>query len=166
MTDQLQPSPQMQAEQFIRANLDTLGLHDLQAHEAIALHALAGLNDYTIRPGLSVGAMLSARKLVRDVNRQLLHLRTLIHAQQAVMALSHAVAAGQVSLMAPAMAKPGKHSRVIRSLPSADNAASGPSTISSNAQLGRDSEAAEGGEAKEAPPARPQSGEASLQAKR
>lgn len=149
MSAQIQPSPQMQAEQFIRVNLDAMSLHDLQAQETIALHALAGLNDYRIRPGLSVGAMLSARKLVRDVNRQLQHLRSLIYAQQAVMALSHAITAGHVSLMAPAMAKPGKYSRVIRPQPSADNAASGP----------------QGGEAKEAP-AHPQAGEASLQAKR
>lgn len=149
MSTQLQPSPQLHAEHCLHVNLDALNLDELIAHEQEALDALAGLNDFLSKPGRSVAAVLHAKHLSRKLRLHMMHLRDLIHSHQAAVALTHAMASGHGPVMDPPLPKPGKRSRVIRPLSSADNAASGP----------------KGGEAKEAT-VHPQSGEASLPAKR
>lgn len=163
--DLLQPSTQLRADEFIRTNLDALDLHDLKAHEVNALEILAGLNDFLTQPGRSVGAVQHANQLRRRLQLQLARLRDLIQAHQSATAMTHALAAGHGLDMLHLARVPGKRSRVIRSQPSADNATSGPIQVLSNDPQGRETKAVWGGEAKEGG-AHPQSGEASLQAKR
>lgn len=164
-SDLLQPSTQLRADEFIRTNLDALDLHELKAHHVDALEILAGLNDFLNQPGRSVGALQHANQLRRRLQLQLARLRDLIHGHQSAMAMNHALAAGHGLDMLHLARVPGKRSRVIRSLNSADNATSGPLEISGNEPTAQATEARRGGEAKEGG-ARPQSGEASLQAKR
>jgi hypothetical protein len=159
MSTQLQLSPQLQAEHCLHANLDALDLNELRAHEREALEALAGLNDYLSKPGKSVEAVLHAQHLSRKLRLHMMHLRDLIHSNQAAVALTHAIAAGHGSFMNPPLPKPGKRSRVVRTPTSADNAASGPLEIPGNKPTAWDTEARRGGEAKEAGALR-QSGEA------
>lgn len=149
MSTQLQPSPQLLAEQCLQVNLDALNLDELRAHEKEALEALAGLNDFLSKPGKSVEAVLQAQRLSRKLRLHMMHLRSLIQGHQAAVAWTHAMASGNGPAMVPSLPKPSKRFRVVRTSTSADNAASGP----------------QGGEAKE-DSAHPQAGEASLPAKR
>ncbi|MDO8370318.1 MAG: hypothetical protein Q7T39_00165 [Polaromonas sp.] len=148
-SNQLQPSPQMRAEYFIHLNLDRLDPSELKGHESQAIDILAELNHYMNQPGRSIEALRQANQLRRRLQLQLARLRDLIQAHQSATAMTQALAAGHGLDMLHLARVPGKRSRVIRPLPSADNAAPAP----------------QGGEAK-GEPAHPQSGEASLQAKR
>jgi hypothetical protein len=153
MSKQLQLSPQLQAEHCLHVNLDALDLNELRAHEREALEALAGLNDYLSKPGKSVEAVLHAQHLSRKLRLHMMHLRDLIHSNQAAVALTHAIASGHGPVMNPPLPKPGKRSRVIRTPTSADNATSGHILILSNATQCSGTKAVCGGEAKEGEPA-------------
>ena len=160
-----QPSSMLQAVDLVRMNVDQMGLLDLEAHAATVLDTIAALNAY-INSGShkSQGTSLNALRRVRNLCMHLARVRGLILAYQSARAVVQAMP----STFTPCMrGGPGKarRSRVVRALPSADNAASGHIQILSNDPQGNEAKVGCGGEAKEAG-ARLQSGEASLQAKR
>jgi hypothetical protein len=158
-------SPMLKAIDLVRVNLDDMGLQDLQDHAADVLDTIAALNDF-INGGLpkSHDSLLNALRLNRKLCLHLARLRDWVQARQSATAMAQAMpsASGPSLSGVPVM---GRRSRVIRPLTSADNATSGPIQILSNDPQGRGTNAVWGGEAKEGG-AHPQSGEASLQAKR
>lgn len=149
---QLQPSPQLRADIFVKVNLDVLDLSELERIEQEGLDALAGLNDYIAQPGRSAPAIRQATRLGAKVRMQLAHLRDLMQGRKSAMALLQAAASGHGALVARPLPAPGKRSRVIRSLSSANNAASDLIDVHGNAPQGRDREGRSGGEAEEARP--------------
>jgi len=165
MHTQPQPSPMLKAIDLMRVNIDGLVLLDLEAHAVEVLSTIAALNDYINSPHRkSRDEQVNAQKLGRDLSLHMARVRDLMQARQSAYAMTQVMqSASSPSLSAmPVM---GRRSRVIRPLTSADNAASGPLEIPGNKPTAWDTEARRGGEAKEAG-AHPQSGEASLQAKR
>lgn len=165
MTNTMQASPMLRAIDLARLDAEAMSLEDLEAHSKEVSDTLAGLNDYLNSPSpKSRNALANAKKRAETLAARMPLLRDLIQLRQSERSMMQLLESANDP--APSMGMPslGRRSRVIRSLNSADNAASGPSAISGNEPSARDSKLAEGGEAKEA--ARPQSGEASLQAKR
>jgi hypothetical protein len=160
-----EPSPMLNAIDLVRADVDAMTLEDLEAHATDVLDTITALNDY-INGGApkSHNALLNAMRLNRKLCSHMAHVRDLIQSRKSTYAVMQAMqSSGSPSLSAvPSM---GRRSRVVRPLPSADNAASDHIQILSNDPQGRGAKAVCGGEAKEAG-AHPQSGEASLQAKR
>jgi hypothetical protein len=146
----MQPSPQLRADVFIKCNLDVLDLSGLHGVEREGLDVLAALNDYINQPGKSAPALHHAMQLGRRVRLQLAHLRDLIQSRKGAMALVQAAASGHSALVAPASHGPGKRPRVIRLLPSANNAASDLFDLLGNAPQGRGPDERRGGEAEEA----------------
>lgn len=169
MSNTLQPSAQLIADDLLRVNIDSLQGDELPKHHQAALDALAGLNDYINSPApKSFDDIAQARRRADKLRALLPRLRDLVQAHQSAKAMTkHLESQAAGAEHAPPLGMPslGRKRRVIRPLDSADNAASGPSAISGNEPTARDSKSAKGGEAKEAG-ARPQSGEAGLQAKR
>ena len=160
-----QSSPMLKAIDFMRVNIDELDFPDLEAHAVEVLATIAALNDNINGPHpKSHNALLNALNLGRKLSLHMVRVRDLIQARHSAYSMTQAAqSASSPSLSGiPAM---GRRSRVIRPLNSADNAASGPLEILGNKPTAWDTEARRGGEAKEAG-AHPQSGEASLQAKR
>lgn len=158
-------SPELRAIDLVRADIDAMALQDLEAHGADVLDTIAALNGY-VNGGLpmSHAALLNAARQNRRLCLHMARVRDLIQARKA----AYAMVQGMPSTSAPGLTgvpAMGRRSRVVRPLTSADNAASGHVQILSNDPQGRGAKAVCGGEAKEVP-ARPQSGEASLQAKR
>jgi hypothetical protein len=168
MHSQNQPSPMLKAIDLVRADIDAMALQDLEAHGAEVLDTIAALNGF-ISGDLpkSHNALLNALRRNRKLCLHMARVRDLIQARKLV----YAMVQGMPSTSAPGstvsrgMPASGRYSRVIRSLTSADNAASGHIQILSNDPQGRGAKAVCGGEAKESP-AHPQSGEASLPAAR
>ena len=99
MSDTLQPSPMIAAGDLIRVNVDAMQLDDLIDHERHALETLAGLNDFINQPGRKgADELRNAMRLAGKVMQHMAHLRDLIHARKAAMALVHATqAAGSAS---------------------------------------------------------------------
>ena len=99
MSDTLQPSPMLAASELIRVNIDAMQLDDLLDHERHALETLAGLNDFINRPGRKgADELRNAMRLVGKVMHHMAHLRDLINARKAAVALVQAAqAAGSAS---------------------------------------------------------------------
>lgn len=165
MTSTLQASSMLRAIDVTRLDAVAMSLEELEAHHKDVSDTLAELNDYRNSPSpKSHDAWTTAKQRAEALSARLALLRDLIQlrkSEQSMMQLLQSASDPAPSLGMPSL---GRRSRVIRSLNSADNAASGPSAISSNEPTARDAKSSKGGEAKEAP--RTQSGEASLQAKR
>jgi hypothetical protein len=158
-------SPELRAINLVRADIDAMALQDLEAHAADVQETIAALNDYINGPlPKSHTALLNAARQNRKLCLHMARVRDLIQARKAAYAIVQSMPSTSAPglLSVPAM---GRYSRVIRSLTSADNAASGHIQILSNDPQGSEAKAVCGGEAKEAS-AHLQSGEASLQAKR
>lgn len=149
---QLQPSPQIRADMFVKVKLDELDLCDLQRTEREGLDVLAELNDFIAQPGRSAPALHHAIELGRKVRMQMAHLRDVMQARKSAIALSQAAASGHGPLVSRSLPGPGKQRRVIRSLASANNAASDLFDVPGNAPQGWDREGRSGGEAEEARP--------------
>lgn len=169
MSNTLQPSAQLIADDLLCVNLDSLQGDDLTEHHQSVLDALAGLNDYINSPSHKSTDEIAAAKRRSDKLRALLpRLRDLVQAHlsaQAMIQHLQTQAAGAVHTPPSGMPSLSRGRRVIRPLDSADNAASGPLEVSGNEPQAQARKPSRGGEAKEAG-ARPQSGEAGLQAKR
>lgn len=166
MQTQLQPSPMLHAIDLMRVNVDELDLPDLRAHAVEVLGTIAALNEYINGPlHKSLNALLNALQLSRKLCLHMARVRDLIQAHQSANAMAQATIAANTPSVPQRVPTMGRRSRVIRPLKSADNATSGPIQILSNDPQGRGAKAVWGGEAKEGG-AHPQSGEASLQAKR
>lgn len=169
MSNTLQPSAQLITDDLLRVNIDSLQGDELAEHYQAVLDALAGLNDYINSPAPKSADEIAAAKRRADKLRALLpRLRDLIQAHlsaQAMIQHLQSQAAGAVHAPPSGMPSLGRKRRVIRPLDSADNAASGPLEVSGNEPQAQARKPSRGGEAKEAG-ARPQSGEAGLQAKR
>lgn len=91
MSDTLQPSPMIAASELLRANLDALQLDDLIEHEQEARKVLAGLNDYTNQPThRSADERRNLARLAEKMRLHMAHLRDLIYARTAALALVHA----------------------------------------------------------------------------
>ena len=158
-------SPELHAIDLVRADIDAMALQDLEDHAVDVLDTIAALNDY-INGGLpkSHDALLNAMRQNRKLCLHMARVRDLIQARKA----AYAMVQGMPSTSAPGlsgMPSMGRRSRVVRPLTSADNAASAHIQVLSNDPQGSGAKAVCGGEAKEAG-AHPQSGEASLPAKR
>lgn len=169
MNNTLQPSAQLIADDLLRVNIDSLQGDDLAEHYQAVLDALAGLNDFINSPGPKSTAELAGTKRRRDeLHKRLARLRDLIQAHQSAQAMVQHLqsqAAGAVHAPPAGMPSLSRKRRVIRPLDSADNAASGPLEVCGTEPQAQAGKPPRGGEAKEAG-ARPQSGEAGLQAKR
>jgi hypothetical protein len=165
MQSKIQPSPMLAALNLTRLNAEAMSFEDLEEHYKEVLDTLAELNDYINSPSpKSREALADAKKRAEALAARLPLLRDLIQFRQSERSMMQLLQSASDPTPSMGMPSLGRRPRVIRPLSSADNAASGPSTISGNEPSARDSKSAKGGEAKEA--ARPQSGEASLQAKR
>lgn len=169
MSNTLQPSAQLIADDLLCVNIDSLQGDDLAEHYQAVLDALAGLSDYINSPGPKSADELTGTKLRRGkLHKRLPRLRDLIQAHQSAQAMVQHLqsqAAGAVHAPPAGMPSLSRKRRVIRPLDSADNAASGPLEVSGTEPQAQAQKPLRGGEAKEAR-ARPQSGEAGLQAKR
>ena len=94
MSNLLSASPMIAASEQIRVNVDAMQLDDLIDHERRALETLAGLNDFINRPGRKgADELRNAMRLVGKVMHHMAHLRDLIHARKAAMALVQAAQA-------------------------------------------------------------------------
>lgn len=91
MTHTLQASPMLQAAELLRVNIDAMQLDDLLDHEQQVLESLAGLNDFINRSGRkSSDELRNAMRLSGKVMHHLAHLRDLIHARMAALAMMQA----------------------------------------------------------------------------
>ena len=165
MNDSPEISPELRAIDLVRADFDAMALRDLEAHAADVQETIAALNGY-INEGLSKShaALLNAARQNSKLCLHMARVRDLIQARKS----AYAMVQGVPSTSAPGLSgvpTMGRRSCVVRPLTSADNAASGHIQILSNDPQGSGAKAVCGGEAKDAP-AHPQSGEASLPAKR
>ena len=148
-----QPSPMVHAIDLMRINVEELDLQDINAHAREVLDTIAALNDYINGPlHKSHNALLNAYQLNRKLCFHMARVRDWMQARQAASAMeqaSNAVNTPSIPHGLPAM---GRRSRVIRPLPSADNATSGHIQILSNAAQWSETKAVCGGEAKEGEP--------------
>ena len=93
-------SPMLQAIDLIRVNVDALILEDLQAHANDVLDTIGALNEYLNSPGAkSANARLNGLRLANKLRLHMAHVRDLINAHQAAVALVGAAqAAGSANL--------------------------------------------------------------------
>ena len=93
-------SPMLQAIDLIRVNVDALTLEDLQAHANDVLDTIGALNEYLNSPGpKSANARLNGLRLANKLRLHMAHVRDLINAHQAAVALVGAAqAAGSANL--------------------------------------------------------------------
>jgi hypothetical protein len=93
-------SPMLQAIDLIRVNVDALTLEDLQAHANDVLDTMGALNEYLNSPGpKSANARLNGLRLANKLRLHMAHVRDLINAYQAAVALVGAAqAAGSANL--------------------------------------------------------------------
>jgi hypothetical protein len=169
MSNTLHPSVQLVADNLLRVNIDGLQDDELAEHYQAALDALAELNDFMNSPARKSALELAGSKRLADkLSQQLARMRDIMQARlsaQAMLQQLQSQQAGAAHAPPSGMPSLGRKRRVIRPLDSADNAASGPSKVSGTEPQAQARKPPRGGEAKEAP-ARPQSDEAGLQAKR
>ena len=94
MTNTLRASPMLQAAELLRVNIDAMQLDDLLDHERQVLESLAGLNDFINRSGRkSADELRNAMRLSGKLMHHLAHLRDLIQARKAALALMQAAQA-------------------------------------------------------------------------
>jgi len=94
------PSPMLQAAALLRVNVDAMPPEDLQAHAQQVLDTIAALNDWLASPApRSAPARVSAMRQWRKLCLHMAHVRDLVAAHQAAMAmLATAQAAGSAHL--------------------------------------------------------------------
>ena len=140
MHNKNEPSPMLKAIDLQRADLDQMAIQDLGDHAVATLDTIAALNDY-INGGnrKSHDALLNALRLNRKLCSHMTRIRALMQVRQLAQAIVRDAPSTSALFMSnvPGMSR---RSRVIRSLPSADNATSGPITIPSNKPSAWDSE--------------------------
>ena len=148
-----QPSPMVHAIDLMRINVEELDLQDINAHAREVLDTIAALNDYTNGPlHKSHYALLNAYQLNRKLCLHMARVRDWMQARQAASAMALTSHTGSVPGIPQGLPAMGRRSRVIRSLPSADNATSGHIQVLSNATQWSETKAVCGGEAKEVEP--------------
>ena len=93
-------SPELQAIDLARVNVDAMTLEELQAHAKGVLDTIGALNDYLNSPAhKSANAKTNVRLLAKKLRIQLAHVRDLINAYPAAVALVGAAqAAGSANL--------------------------------------------------------------------
>ncbi len=88
MSSTLIPSPMFASSELLRVNLDALQLDDLIEHEREARKVLAELNHYTNQPTRrSADERRNLASLSEKMRMHMAHLRTLIDARKAALAL-------------------------------------------------------------------------------
>lgn len=91
MSSTLLPSPMIAASGLLRVDLDALQLDDLLDHEQEALKVLAELNDYINQPTRrSADERRNVARLTKAMHLHMAHLRDMIYARRAALALVHA----------------------------------------------------------------------------
>lgn len=97
-------SPELQAIDLTRVNVDAMTLEELQAHANGVLDTIGALNEYLNSPApKSANAKLNGRMLAKKLRMQMAHVRDLINAHQAAVALVGAAqAAGSAEGLAGA----------------------------------------------------------------
>ena len=93
-------SPELQAIDLTRVNVDAMTLEELQAHAKGVLDTIGALNEYLNSPApKSANAKTNGRLLAKKLRTQMAHVRDLINAHQAAVALVGAAqAAGSANL--------------------------------------------------------------------
>lgn len=104
MAEQTQLSPMVIAIDLVRVNVNAMQLDDLQAHAVQVMGTIAALNDYINSPApKSSNALRNALLLLRKLAKHMAHVRDLINAHTAAVALVGAAqAAGSAAGMAGA----------------------------------------------------------------
>lgn len=95
------PSPMLKAIDLVRVNIDDMmEVQDLEGHAAEVLDTIAALNDYINKNGGNRSSeLLNAQHQARKLCLHMAHVRDLIHAHQAALALAGAAqAAGSANL--------------------------------------------------------------------
>ena len=97
-------SPELQAIDLTRFNVDAMTLEELQAHAKGVLDTIGALNEYQNSPApKSANAKLNGRTLAKKLRMQMAHVRDLINAYQAAQAMVGAAqAAGSAEGLAGA----------------------------------------------------------------
>ena len=93
-------SPMLQAIDLTRVNVDAMTLEELQAHASDVLDTIGALNEYLNSPApKSANAKLNGLRLAKKLSLHMAHVRDLINAHQAAVALVGAAqAAGSANL--------------------------------------------------------------------
>jgi hypothetical protein len=93
-------SPMLQAIDLTRANVDAMTLEELQAHAKTVLDTIGALNEYLNSPApKSANARLNGLRLASKLRLHMAHVRDLINAHQAAVAMVGAAqAAGSTNL--------------------------------------------------------------------
>ena len=99
MSGTLQPSPMLEASELIRVYVDAMQLDDLEDHAKHVLDTIAALNGYVNAPGRkSPDELSNAIRLSKKLRMHMAHVRDLINARKAALALMQAAqAAGSAS---------------------------------------------------------------------
>jgi len=142
-------SAMLRAIDLVRVDIDSKDLFELEAHYLEVLDVIAGLNDYVNRPGRkSAREVSNAEVQTLNMGRHLIRLRAVMNARRLIEEMAQASSAASVPAAAHRVAGMGGRSRVIRPLPSADNAAPDPFVIPQQEPTAHAKEAQRGGEAK------------------
>jgi|SRR5450830_1793926 len=93
-------SPMLQAIDLTRVNVDAMTLEELEAHAKDVLDTIGALNEYINSPApKSANAKLNGLRLANKLRLHMAHVRDLINAHQAAVALVGAAqAAGSTNL--------------------------------------------------------------------
>lgn len=93
-------SPMLQAIDLTRVNVDSMTLEELEDHAKQVLDTIGAMNEYINRPApKSVNAKLNGRRLADKLRSHMAHVRDLINAHIAAVALVGAAqAAGSANL--------------------------------------------------------------------
>jgi hypothetical protein len=94
-------SPMLHAIDLTRVNVDAMTLEQLRAHANDVLDTIGALNEYLNSPApKSANAKLNGLRLAKKLRLHMAHVRDLINAHQAAMALVGAAqAAGSTNLV-------------------------------------------------------------------
>ena len=81
-------SPMLQSIDLTRVNVDAMLLEDLEAHAREVLDTIGAMNEYINSPApKSANAKLNGLRLAEKLRLHMAHVRDLIHAHQAALAL-------------------------------------------------------------------------------
>jgi len=120
----------------MRVNIDGLEDDELAEHYQATLDALAELNDFMNSPARKSALELAgSKRLANKLSQQLAHMRDIMQARLSAQAMLQELQSQQAAAShAPPSGMPSlsRKRRVIRSLDSADNAASVPIQVLSN----------------------------------
>jgi len=143
-------SAMLRAIDLVRIDIDSKDLFELEAHYLEVLDVIAGLNDYVNRAGpRNASEVANAQKQTLNMGRHLIRLRAVMNSRRLIEEMAQASSASNVPAAAHRVAgMAGAGRRVIRPLPSADNAAPDPFVIPQQEPTAHAKEAQRGGEAK------------------